>query len=356
MLYSRSLSVLVMAFAFTSGITNVGYAQSAGQTFTAGASDASSDPGELPFGSQAPDFTFTTVKGKTISLANLKGKVVIINIWSTLDKESMQQQVVVNKEAEAIKDDASIVFISIARNKLEEWKQFMNKQNKNNIQHIVISNNTKDAAAIAFLKDYKVTAIPRTVIIGRKGDILCSSIPAPFDTTFPDFVKMWRLQQERIDVASHKPYWDYKVSIGDKLPADLQLVVPNGKTYTMKDLRGKVVLLEFTATWCGVCRKLMPHLENDIWKKYQPEGLLAFGIDFKEPKETVLEFAKDMNITYPLVLDTDGKIFQHFVKENGGLTKVMIIGRDGKIAFLSQQLDDAELTIMKNKLAELLHT
>lgn len=58
--------------------------------------------------------------------------------------------------------------------------------------------------------------------------------------------------------------YQYKVKVGDIAP-DFEMSLPSGKTIKLSSLKGKVVMLQFTASWCGVCRKEMPHIEKDIW-------------------------------------------------------------------------------------------
>jgi peroxiredoxin len=307
------------------------------------------DPEELPFQSAAPDFTLQDINGKKITLADLKGKTVIIHCWNPATKNNDVQLTEFYKAAKDYQQDDRLVFLSVAGSKRTKVDQpFMP-----NCIETDVPANTADKGAQAFLRDYKIRTIPRTIILSRNGEVLTSAVP---DTSFGTFFNLWRLQQERIDVGSHQPYWDYKVREGDQLPDDLSFPVMDGKTFTTADLRGKVTLLEFTATWCSYCRKLMPHLENDIWKVFQPKGMQVFGIDFDEPATTVRKFSNEMNITYPLVLDAGGKIFKRFVKENGSLTKVMLIDRNGRIVHLSQALDAAELEVIKNKVATLLQT
>jgi len=62
--------------------------------------------------------------------------------------------------------------------------------------------------------------------------------------------------------------YGYIVKIGQQLP-EIELVLTDGKKITTSDLKGKVVMLQFTASWCSVCRKEMPHIENDIWLKHK---------------------------------------------------------------------------------------
>ena len=99
----------------------------------------------------------------------------------------------------------------------------------------------------------------------------------------------------------------YIVKVGEKAP-NIELLFPDGTKKQLKDLKGKVIMIQFTASWCGVCRKEMPFIEKDIWLKYKnnPEFAL-FGIDFKESKETTEKFAKDIKITYPYSLTRKAK-------------------------------------------------
>jgi len=65
----------------------------------------------------------------------------------------------------------------------------------------------------------------------------------------------------------------------------------DGKSYRLSDLKGKVVMLQFPASWCSVCRAEMPFIENEIWKEKKDAGLVVIGIDRDEPVEKVI-FAK----------------------------------------------------------------
>ena len=95
----------------------------------------------------------------------------------------------------------------------------------------------------------------------------------------------------------------YIVKVGDMAP-DFEMELTDGQKVKLSDLRGKVVMLQFTASWCGVCRKEMPFIEKDIWLKHKDNKAFAlFGVDRDEPLETVVAFAKRTGVTYPLALD-----------------------------------------------------
>jgi len=138
----------------------------------------------------------------------------------------------------------------------------------------------------------------------------------------------------------------YIVKVGDMAP-DFVIREAGGATYKLSDLRGRVVMLQFTASWCSVCRTEMPHIEKDIWLEKKDEGLLVIGIDRDEPVETVLKFQKDMGVTYPLVLDPGAGIFGLFALKEAGVTRNVVINRKGKIIFLTRLFDEKEFGEMK---------
>lgn len=138
----------------------------------------------------------------------------------------------------------------------------------------------------------------------------------------------------------------YLVKVGDPAP-DFTIREAGGKTYKLADLRGKVVMLQFTASWCGVCRKEMPFIEDEIWLPGREKGLVVIGIDRDEPEATVLRFKDDMKITYPLALDPGADIFGLFAQKEAGVTRNVIIDRKGKIIFLTRLFDREEFDKMK---------
>ena len=145
----------------------------------------------------------------------------------------------------------------------------------------------------------------------------------------------------------------YIAEIGDTIPnIDFQLV--DGTTNTLKALKGKVVVLQFTASWCSVCRKEMPHLEKEVWQRFKDDDFVLIGVDFDEPLETVKKFQQDMGTTYPMALDPNADIFGLFAHKKSGVTRNVVIDKNGKIAFLTRLFDRDEFNGMIDKIEELL--
>lgn len=138
----------------------------------------------------------------------------------------------------------------------------------------------------------------------------------------------------------------YIVKVGDQAPADFELQLADGTKTSLKELRGKVVILQFTASWCSVCREEMPHLEKDVWQAYKDKGLILIGVDRDEPLEKVKKFHQEMNISYPLALDPGADIFGRFANKKSGVTRNVIIDKDGKIVYLTRLYDTQEFASM----------
>ena len=119
----------------------------------------------------------------------------------------------------------------------------------------------------------------------------------------------------------------YIVRVGDMVP-DFDLLMMDGTTLNIKELRGKVVMLQFTASWCGVCRQEMPHIESEIWQRHKDE------------------FAKAIPVTYPLTLDPKGERFALFCEKGAGVTRNIILDREGRIIMLTRLYDEAEFASM----------
>jgi peroxiredoxin len=146
----------------------------------------------------------------------------------------------------------------------------------------------------------------------------------------------------------------YIVKVGQQIP-DFSMTTTDGKTIHTADLKGKVVMFQFTASWCGVCRKEMPHIEAEIWNAHKNNPNFAlFGIDLDEPKEVVEKFAKQIPVTYPLALDPKGDIFYQFAEKGAGVTRNVIVDITGKIVFMTRLYKEEEFQEMKKVIAELL--
>ena len=143
------------------------------------------------------------------------------------------------------------------------------------------------------------------------------------------------------------------IKVGDPSP-DFTLTFPNGDSTSFSELKGKVIMLQFTASWCSVCRQEMPHIEKNIMQDLKCDDLVVIGVDMDEPAEKVVKFAEDMKISYLLALDPGAKIFELFADKNSGVTRNVIIDKKGNIAHLTRLFNMEEFNTMVEKIKILL--
>ena len=115
----------------------------------------------------------------------------------------------------------------------------------------------------------------------------------------------------------------------ESLPAPyFAAVTPEGKKVSLDDLKGKLVILNFWATWCPPCRLEMPSMEK-IYKEYKGEGLEVVAMNFMEGPEPINVFVKENDFTFTILLDRPGKIAESYGVR--ALPITFLIGRRGNV-------------------------
>jgi thiol-disulfide isomerase/thioredoxin len=93
-------------------------------------------------------------------------------------------------------------------------------------------------------------------------------------------------------------------------------------------LRGKVVLLDFWASWCGPCRRSMPHIEA-LHREYGRKGLVVLGVN-AEPAAKANDYLQANGITFPTLIDNGGAVGQQF--QVRGIPTTVLIDRSGRVS------------------------
>jgi thiol-disulfide isomerase/thioredoxin len=118
-------------------------------------------------------------------------------------------------------------------------------------------------------------------------------------------------------------------------PAAPPLALPDEegkKTWRLSELRGKVVLVNFWATWCPPCRKELPSMER-LWRQFKDQGLVVLGVNVAEDGNAVFAFSNGLEtpLTFPLLLDEDGSVTQSWPVQ--GLPTTYLVDKQGRVAF-----------------------
>jgi peroxiredoxin len=112
----------------------------------------------------------------------------------------------------------------------------------------------------------------------------------------------------------------------------VESLAKEGSTVTKASLKGKVLLVDFWATWCGPCKQAMPEFQR-IYDKYKDQGLEVMGIS-SEPRTVVQRFRLDNSFTYPLYLDDGGTA--HKAYEVTSIPLTIVIGKDGEVVYRAE--------------------
>lgn len=131
------------------------------------------------------------------------------------------------------------------------------------------------------------------------------------------------------------------VKVGDKAP-DFRVEMFDGTTFTLASLEGKVVLLNFWATWCPPCRDELSRVQKDVIDRFvRPDGDFVFlPISRGEARETVAAFREKMGYTFPMGLDPEQQIYKLYASNY--IPRNFLIGRDGKVIALTVGYDEEE--------------
>jgi peroxiredoxin len=117
-----------------------------------------------------------------------------------------------------------------------------------------------------------------------------------------------------------------------KAPALILTDEEGKKTWRLSELRGKVVLVNFWATWCPPCRKELPSMER-LWRQFKDAGLVVLGVNVGETGDEVFAFSNGLEtpLTFPLLLDEESRVAQSWPVT--GLPTTYLVDKQGRIAF-----------------------
>ncbi|MBQ2033533.1 MAG: TlpA family protein disulfide reductase [Alistipes sp.] len=129
------------------------------------------------------------------------------------------------------------------------------------------------------------------------------------------------------------------VKVGDKA-ADFTVEMLDGKKVTLSKLKGKVVLVNFWATWCPPCREELKHVQKEIIDRFKGKDFVFLPISRGEKKATVEAFREKAGYKFAMGLDPNQSIFKLFASNY--IPRNFLIGKDGKIIYLSVGYDEKE--------------
>jgi len=130
--------------------------------------------------------------------------------------------------------------------------------------------------------------------------------------------------------------------------------ISKGKFVSLNDYKGKLLLINFFATWCAPCRRELPLMQEKIWLRHKDNpkfAMLTFGREHSWGE--VLKFGKDQNLSFPLLPDLKRKVYALFA--SGSIPRSFLIDGSGKIIYVSTGFDETHFGELKSLIDSLLN-
>ena len=293
----------------------------------------------LAVGAVAPDFLMKDVAGKEVRLADFKGKVVILDFWATWCGPCIASMPHTQELAAKYKDQDVIVLGAGTSDTIAKFQEWIPK-NQPKYPDIRFAFDLNERESLNFeerasSKLYHVVGIPTQFIIGRDGKITgvvvgnggagdartefalaAAGVKVDAAILAQDKEQVAKQEQARTVAAAaevKKPTAPFRESYGKlkagELVPDFTILTPEGKEAKFSDYaKGKTVVLDFWATWCGPCQKAMPHYE-EIHRKYGAKGVVILGVCNFDARANYDKWLADNKgkYTFATVFDPVGK-------------------------------------------------
>ena len=182
------------------------------------------------------------------------------------------------------------------------------------------------------LKQFRVDMKPILVARGasevKAAEIVIDYSAVKSEVTFGDDSFAWVPPEGARDVreARQSGQGDGSPGLVGQPAPDFQLNSVEGRTVSLADLNGKIVVLDFWASWCPPCIKSLPHM-GDLYLQKRDEGVEIFAVNMAESVDTVEAFLKSKELNIPVLLDKDGSVANQY--NVASIPQTVVIGKDG---------------------------
>lgn len=143
-----------------------------------------------------------------------------------------------------------------------------------------------------------------------------------------------------------------KINVGNPLP-EFSLTGLDGKTLSSIELKGKVTLINFWATWCGPCKREMPLMQSELFNKIKSKNFVMAAISRGEETEIVKKFIELNKYTFPIYVDKETKVYSLFATKF--IPRNFVVGKEGKIIWATMGYVEKEfnemIEVIKKELA-----
>jgi len=132
---------------------------------------------------------------------------------------------------------------------------------------------------------------------------------------------------------------------------DFTLRSMDGPNLRLQEQRGRVVMVNFWATWCGPCRQEMPQL-NKLYEKYRSSGFVLLGVNIDEDPRHAANVAAKLGVKFPVLLDSDKSVSKRY--DLAAMPSTVLIDRDGKVRHVHRGYREGVEELYEKQIRELL--
>ena len=140
------------------------------------------------------------------------------------------------------------------------------------------------------------------------------------------------------------------LDVGDT-PPDWSMTTLAGKPISLASLRGKVVLIDFWASWCAPCKEEMPFLEG-LHKKHGGAGLVIVGVSVDKDRENADKFIRALKVTFPIIHDDKHTVADQYKPPR--MPTSFVLDRQGKVRFVHAGYRKEDAVSLEREIAQLL--
>jgi peroxiredoxin len=160
--------------------------------------------------------------------------------------------------------------------------------------------------------------------------------------------------ESQLPEATLTPEETVLVGVGDTAP-NFELTTLEGEIFNLEAQRGKVVLVNFFATWCPPCREELPHLEKEIWQRFDSDRFSLIVVGREEDDEVIGPFVESNGYSLPFAGDPKKKAYDRYATRF--IPRNFVIGPDGTVLFQSQGFErgdfDRMIVVIEEAVADL---
>lgn len=146
-----------------------------------------------------------------------------------------------------------------------------------------------------------------------------------------------------------KNYQGSLLKTGDQVP-EFTVTTLDVKEISIKDLKGKVVLINFFATWCGPCMKELPEVQKQLWPKFKDENFAMVSIGREHTKDELTKWNQKKGFTFPIAPDQKREVYSKFASQY--IPRNFIVDKTGKIIWQGVGFDQKEMDQMIKTIQE----